>query len=101
MEAMDSHLNRSIVFDRVDLQGPGHKFADHHAASIVSDGVQKGLPTQHKSALVVVKLKVFIHHCGQLFVVAVIRRIKQLRIECLHRLEQLGRLALGEGWRGA
>jgi hypothetical protein len=29
MEAMGSHLDRSIVFDRVDLQGPGHKFADH------------------------------------------------------------------------
>ena len=36
-----------------------------------------------------VELEVLIHHRCQLFVVAQIRRLKQLRIERLHRFEQL------------
>jgi hypothetical protein len=37
----------------------------------------------------VVELEAFIDHCCQLFLIAVVCRFKQLRIERLHRFEQL------------
>ena len=72
------YLRRLICDASSAMLHRGDEFANHHAARIVFNGSQKGLPAQHKAALVVVELEVLIDHCCQLFVVAVIRRFKQI-----------------------
>jgi hypothetical protein len=44
MKAVNPQLNRAVALDWVDLQSPGHEFANPHTARIVLNGVKKDLP---------------------------------------------------------
>src|SRR5580700_4700275 len=81
VEAVHSHLHRSIAFHVMDLQRPWNQFPRHFAADILLYAVRQILPSERDAALIVVELHILDEKAAELIQITPVISIKKRRIQ--------------------
>jgi hypothetical protein len=89
MKPVHTNFERAISFHRINLQRPRHQLSRDLAANIVLDRLHQRRPAKRVPGLVVIELHVLVNQRSELFQVAFVIRVEQVRIEHPDRLFEL------------